>query len=170
MSSRNKLLPAFILASAVGMTAYAAGTATATSDGNFISHDGHRRFPGRSHHPGGSYAGLLHQLNLSSDQEVKIKGIFAQARPQFQTLRTTQRATRDKLAGSLPTDPAYAALLTSAQRGAASEETLRAQTWGLVLQELTPAQLGQIPALLAAKHEAWAARNAATNAPTNGQP
>jgi len=165
MSIRDKILPTFILATAVGMTAYAAGTVTSSTaisgGGPSGAHGWHH---GRGHGPEGSYFGLLHQLNLTSDQRTKIKAVFAQAKPQFEALRTTQRATHDRLAGTLPTDPAYAALLASAQNGAQSEETLRAQTWGLVLQELTPAQLAQIPGLLSAREEAWAARKAAWQA------
>ena len=160
MKNRIRLLPAFILASAVGMTAYAAGTVTATNDGNVSNGTPRWRHAGGLHGDG-NYVGLLHQLNLSSDQEAKIKGIFAQAKPQLQAIRTAQRSTRDALAGTLPTDPAYAALLASAQSGVQSEEALRAQTWGLILQELTPVQVGQIPGLLAARRQAWAARKAA---------
>jgi Spy/CpxP family protein refolding chaperone len=155
MTVHRLILPSIVLLSAASIAAYAASPSTATTDVNppAAGHEWHR-----GHRHGGTYGGLLHQLNLLDDQKTKIKAIFVQARPQFEALRTAQRSARDQLASTLPTDSAYPALLASVQSAAQAQVSLKAQTWGLVLQELTKEQISQIPGIIAAREQAWAAR------------
>jgi len=164
MKLQSKILSTFVLLGAVGMTASAAVTTTGTGDAaaSPAGATEWRHAPGWHH--GGAHGGILHQLNLTADQLTKIKAIFAAERSQMQSLRSTQRSTQDRLASTLPTDSGYAALLASAQSTAQSEETLRVQTWGLVLQELTSTQLAQIPGIISAREQAWAAKKAAWQA------
>lgn len=103
---------------------------------------------------------LLGQLNLTANQQAQVTSITAQAKPRFVALRTANRTTRQQLASTPPTDPAYAGLLTTAKANAADSIQLRSDIWGQVYAVLTPSQQAQIPDLIAARQQEWAARRA----------
>jgi Spy/CpxP family protein refolding chaperone len=105
-----------------------------------------------AHHcgPGGHFMHVLKQLDLSPEQETQIKGVIAAATPEFQELRTSMRLNHEALAAAAPTDPGYPALLASEKANAAKRidqmSALKMQIYAL----LTPAQLKQIPQIIAA--------------------
>ena len=101
---------------------------------------------------------LLGQLNLTANQEAQVTSIRAQAKPRFVALHADNRTTRQQLASTPPTDPAYAGLLATAKANAANAVQLRSDIWGQVYAVLTPSQQAQIPDLIAARQQERAAR------------
>ena len=135
MFTVRKVVPALCLAvSMSGLAVYAASTTPARR------HRGPR--PGRaplawasSRH---SWAWCLHKLNLTDAQKAQVKSIMAGEKSQFQALRTSSQTNHDALASTPPTDTAaYAALIATAQKNAATRIQLESETWTNVYNERT---------------------------------
>ena len=153
----RKLLLTLPLIALIGIAAQAADTAPATAGSNLAMPVGHRH----GHAAGGGMHAVLHQLNLSGEQQTQIQSIHARGKAQFESLRASSRANRNALAATPPTDPSYAQLLARAKDNAGSAIQLKSDLWAQVYAVLTPAQRAQIPALMAAAQEKRAARRAA---------
>ena len=154
MSTLRNLLPAVLLGTIVSVAAYAAtapaGSAPATAATGPQRWHGQRR---------GGFRHLLGKLDLTADQKAQIKSIYAQAKPQLESLRAGSRSTRELLSTTPPNDPGYAGLVATAQSHAAARVQLRSELWTQVYAILTPAQQAQIPGIAAAQQSERAARN-----------
>lgn len=148
-------LPLIALTTSLGGAALA-DTPAAPAAASPSTHAGHRG--GRHGH---GFEHLLHQLDLTADQQAQVQSIYAQARPRLQALHETGRATHEALEATAPTDPGYAALLVAAKSGATDRVQLESDLWTQIYAVLTPEQQARIPALLAAERAAHAARRAA---------
>ncbi|MGC1523821.1 MAG: Spy/CpxP family protein refolding chaperone [Steroidobacteraceae bacterium] len=148
MKSIRKLLPAMlaagaVLAGAAGMSAaIAADEATSPAPPAPGAHGWH-------HHRGPWH--LLGKLGLSAAQKEQIKGIFAAARPQMQSLRGEMQTNMQKLHQTLPTDPNYTTIASQVSQThgslAAQALTQRALVRAQVFKVLTPAQQAQLSTL-----------------------
>lgn len=116
---------------------------------------------------------VLHRLDLTPDQRTRVAAIMAQHRDEFEALRTGAKANRHALATTPPTDPAYPALVETAQTAAAKRIKLESETWAAVYSGvLTPGQQQAIPGIVAAveqeraaRESSWKARREAAAAP-----
>ena len=95
---------------------------------------------------------VLHKLNLTDAQKTQVKSIMASEKSQFQALRTSSQTNREALASTPPTDTAaYAALIATAQKNAATRIQLESETWSNVYSNvLTQTQRDAIPGIVAA--------------------
>jgi Spy/CpxP family protein refolding chaperone len=95
---------------------------------------------------------VLHKLNLTDAQKTQVKSILAGQKSQFQALRTSSQTNREALASTPPTDTAaYAALIATAQKNAATRIQLTSETWTNIYQNvLTKTQRDAIPGIVAA--------------------
>jgi Spy/CpxP family protein refolding chaperone len=137
------------------MAVYAA-TTTATPTGGRHWHGHHHGFMGL----------VLHKLDLTDAQKAQVKSIMAGQKSQFQALRTSSQTNRDALASTPPTDTAaYAALVATAQKNAATRVQLESETWSNIYSNvLTQTQRDTIPNIVAAakaQREQWQAEHAA---------
>jgi Spy/CpxP family protein refolding chaperone len=130
-----------------GLAAYAATTAPPPAaegpgPGGHHWHGHHHGFMGM----------VLHKLNLTDAQKAQVKSIMAGEKSQFQALRTSSQTNREALASTPPTDTAaYAALIATAQKNAATRIQLAGETWSNVYSNvLTQAQREAIPGIVAA--------------------
>jgi Spy/CpxP family protein refolding chaperone len=120
-----------------------------------------------AHHSHGAMHRLLRHLDLSADQQARVKAIHESLKPRAEALHSAARRDRDALATTPPTDPAYAALLEQSKADAAQAIQMRGDAWTQVYGVLTPEQRAKVPALLAAAHQkreerrqAWGSRDA----------
>ena len=170
MNTFRRVFPAVILATALGVTAYveAATSGTPNDTTNSVTNGapsgpgGHAWRGGHGGHD--SFHQVLRQLNLSADQMTQIKSIYAQAKPQWQSMSTAGRSTDELLATTAPTDPNYATALATAKANAVSRVQLASDLRSQIYAVLTPAQQAQIPGILAAEKSARDARKAAWQA------
>ncbi|MBS0394711.1 MAG: Spy/CpxP family protein refolding chaperone [Proteobacteria bacterium] len=152
MRNARRLWPVLLIGLALAGVASADAPTAGTSPPVPASQLRHR---GPLHH-------LLRRLNLSTEQQAQVRSIYAQTRPQLQTLLESSRATRAALATTAPTDhPAYDALLATAKSDAAGLVQLRSDLWSQIYAVLTPAQQAAIPGLVAEERAAREARRAA---------
>jgi protein CpxP len=163
VSKLRSIIPVLSLAAAVGGAfAYANAATPAASDTTIGA--AANPWAGKRHHGHSEFRHVLHQLNLTADQQTQIRSVFAQAKPQLQTLAANIRQNRDALAATAPTDPAYPNLLATANANAAARiqaaNNIKTQIYAI----LTPAQVAQIPGIVAADQAARAARIAAWRA------
>jgi Spy/CpxP family protein refolding chaperone len=95
---------------------------------------------------------LLHKLNLTDAQKAQVKTIMTGEKSQFQALRTSSQTNHEALASTPPTDAsAYAALIATAQKNAATRIQLQSETWSSVYSSvLTQTQREAIPGIVAA--------------------
>jgi Spy/CpxP family protein refolding chaperone len=107
---------------------------------------------------------VLRQLNLTPEQQIQIKAIFTQARPQMQALRTSLRSNHEALTATSPNDPSYPALLAAEKANGITRIQAASDLKTQIYAVLTPAQQAQIPAILAADRAARDARIAARRA------
>jgi periplasmic protein CpxP/Spy len=145
MFTVRKVVPALCLAvSMSGLAVYAASTTPAPTPGPGAQH-------WRGHHHGG-FMRVLHKLNLTDAQKTQVKSIMAGEKTQFEALRTSSQTNRDALASTAPTDTAaYAALIATAQKNAATRIQLMGETWTNIYQNvLTQTQRDAIPGIVAA--------------------
>jgi Spy/CpxP family protein refolding chaperone len=145
MFTARKLVPALCLAvSLSGLAVYAATTTPSAAPGP----DG-RHWHGHHH---GFMGMVLHQLNLTDAQKTQVKSIMAGEKTQFQALRTSSQTNHEALAETPPTDTsAYAALVATAQKNAATRIQLESETWANVYANvLTQTQRDAIPGIVAA--------------------
>jgi len=116
-------------------------------------HDG-----GPHHHHGGELGHVLHQLDLTPDQQGKVTTILAQSRIDIKALHGKMGDNRYELAATSPSDPGYPALLANAKANAAAwiqhESDVRKQIYAV----LTPQQQARIPQIVAADRAAHEAR------------
>jgi len=159
MFTARKIVPALCLAvSMSGLAVYAATTTPATTGTGFGGHHWH------GHHHG--FMGLvLHQLNLTDAQKAQVKSIRTSEQSQFEALRTSAQTNHEALASTPPTDTAaYAALIATAQKNAATRIQLESETWTSVYSTvLTQTQRDAIPGIVAAaqaKRAQWQAEHA----------
>jgi protein CpxP len=155
---------AFCLAAGlIGAAAYADTAAPATPSGTADGQGSHRWHAG--HQRGSSeFRRVLRQLNLTPEQQIQIKAIFTQARPQMQALRTSLRSNHEALAAASPNDPNYPALLATEKMNGITRIQAASDLKTQIYAVLTPAQQAQIPAILAADRAASDARIAARRA------
>jgi Spy/CpxP family protein refolding chaperone len=161
MFTVRKVVPALCLAvSMSGLAVYAASTTPPTST-EAPGPGGHHW---RGHHHG--FMGMvMHKLNLTDAQKTQLKSIMAGEKSQFQALRTSSQTNHEALASTPPTDTAaYAALVATAQKNAATRIQLESEAWLNVYSNvLTQTQRDAIPGIVAAakaKREQWQAEHA----------
>jgi Spy/CpxP family protein refolding chaperone len=148
MFTARKVVPALCLAvSMSGLAVYAAtpmpsSTEAPAAGGQWHGHRHHHGFMGM----------LLHKLNLSDAQKTQVKSIMMSERGQFQALRASAQTNHEALASTPPTDTAaYAALIATAQKNAATRIQLRSETWSNVYTNvLNQTQRDAIPGIVAA--------------------
>jgi len=170
IAMRKKLLPAMLIAGTFGLTSLAQAVPGDSAPGEEHSwhegrpgHDQEHRHWQRGHRRGqrGGEHKLLAALGLSAAQKAQIKSIHEKAHSQMETLESTSRANREKMAGLSPKDPAFASAVQAAKANAAARIQLHADLWTQTYAVLTPAQQGMIPVLLTAAKNERAAREAA---------
>jgi periplasmic protein CpxP/Spy len=147
MFTVRKVVPALCLAvSMSALAVYAADTTPPPAQG-----PGGHHWHGHHHHHGGFF-GVLHKLNLTEAQKTQVKSILAGQKSQFQALRTSAQTNHEALANTPPTETAaYAALVATAQKNAATRIQLTSETWTNIYQNvLTQTQRDAIPGLVAA--------------------
>jgi periplasmic protein CpxP/Spy len=153
MTTLRQIVPGLVLALSVCVGARADTPATDAPAAPHGWHGGHRH---------GAFNHMLAELNLSPDQRAQVQSILAQAKPQFQALTASSRASREALATTAPTDhPAYDTLLATSKANAASRIQLRSDVWAQIYAVLTPAQQAEIPDIVAAEKAARDARRVA---------
>jgi protein CpxP len=148
MFTVRKVVPALCLAvSMSGLAVYAATTtpppaAEGPGPGGHHWHGHHHGFMGM----------VLHKLNLTDAQKTQVKSIMASEKSQFQALRASSQTNREALASTPPTDAAaYAALIATAQKNAATRIQLASETWSNIYSNvLTQTQREAIPGIVAA--------------------
>jgi Spy/CpxP family protein refolding chaperone len=115
---------------------------------------------------------VLHKLNLTAAQKTQVKSIMAAEKSQFQALRTSSQTNHEALASTPPTDTAaYAALIATAQKNAATRIQLQSETWSNVYSNvLSQTQRDAIPGIVAAakaqreqRMEEWKAEHAGSS-------
>jgi periplasmic protein CpxP/Spy len=148
MFTVRKIVPALCLAvSLSGVAVYAATTTSPSTEAPG---------PGRANHWHGHHHGfmglVLHKLNLTDAQKAQVKSIMTSEKSQFQALRTSSQTNREALASTPPTDTAaYAALVATAQKNAATRIQLESETWSNVYSSvLTQTQRDAVPGIVAA--------------------
>jgi periplasmic protein CpxP/Spy len=165
MNALRQFVPGLALALCVGGAAYADTPATDAAQAPAATAGQGWRGGARQ----GGFRQVLAKLNLNADQQVQIKSILAQSKPQFRALMASNRANREALATTAPTEhPAYDSLLATSKANAASGIQLRSDVWAQIHAVLTPAQQAQIPGIVAAQKAARDARRAAWQS-THGQ-
>jgi periplasmic protein CpxP/Spy len=147
----------------IGTVAYA-DTATPTAPGGTANGPGSHRWRGGHQRGSSEFRRVLRQLNLTPDQQIQIKAIFTQARPQMQALHTSLRSNHEALAATSPNDPNYPALLATEKMNGSTRIQATSDLKTQIYAVLTPAQQAQIPAILAADRAARDARIAARRA------
>jgi len=98
------------------------------------------------HGPGAHFMHVLKQLNLSAEQQTQIKSIFASAHSQFKEMGASMRSNHEALEATAPTNAAKRIEQMSA---------VKTQIYAV----LTPAQIKQIPAVIAADKAKWQQRH-----------
>ena len=148
MFTVRKVVPALCLAvSMSGLAVYAATTtpppaAEGPGPGGHHWHGHHHGFMGM----------VLLKLNQTDAQKTQVKSIMASEKSQFQALRASSQTNREALASTPPTDAAaYAALIATAQKNAATRIQLASETWSNIYSNvLTQTQREAIPGIVAA--------------------
>ncbi len=107
----------------------------------------------------------LDQLDLTAEQSAQVQAIFDEARPQMHAVRQSERASREQLETTPPTDPGYAGLVATAKANAAEKIQLMSDLWVQVYGKLTPDQRTRIPGIVAAQRADRDSRG-----PGRGQP
>ena len=145
MFTVRKVVPALCLAvSMSGLAVYAADTTPPSTEAP-AGHHWHG-----PHH--GGFMRILHKLNLTDAQKTQVKSIMTSEKSKFEALRTSSQTNREALATTPPTDTAaYAALIATAQKNAATRIQLMSETWTNIYQNvLTQTQRDAIPGIVAA--------------------
>lgn len=166
MTSRLKssLIAACAALTIAGGMAYA-GTAT---DGATIHKDGGQKH-GRMHRHGGHEGlshgdlpmmGTLRQLDLTAEQKQSVRAVFENNAPQRKALHDRQRSNREALAGTMPDDPGYPALIAEKKQLAAEAIQQASDTQTQVFALLTAEQKAKIPQILAERKARWEQRRA----------
>jgi protein CpxP len=148
MFTVRKVVPALCLAvSMSALAVYAADTTPPPAPGA-----GGHHWHGHHHHHGGFMGMVLHKLNLTDSQKTQVKSIMAGEKSQFEALRSSSRTNREALASTPPSETAaYAALIATAQKNAATRIQLMGETWSNVYQNvLTQPQRDAVPGIVAA--------------------
>jgi Spy/CpxP family protein refolding chaperone len=161
--TRTILIASLATAGLAGFAAQAATTTDATPTAS-----GTQAWHGRHH--GGHFMHVLKQLNLTAEQQTQIHGILAAAKTQFQSLRSSSQSTNETMGAMSPTDSGYPALLATAKANAAKRLEQMSAVKTQIYSVLTPAQIGQIPQIMAADKAKWQQRrqNPASSASTPG--
>jgi periplasmic protein CpxP/Spy len=158
MFTARKIIPALCLAvSMSGLAVYAATTTPATAGHGYGGHH-----HGQHH---GFMGFVLHKLNLTDAQKAQLKSLRASEKSQFEALRASSQTNHEALASTPPTDAsAYAALIATAQKNAATRIQLESETWSNVYSNvLTQTQRDAIPGIVAAakaRRAEWQAEHA----------
>ncbi|HSY08672.1 MAG TPA: Spy/CpxP family protein refolding chaperone [Steroidobacteraceae bacterium] len=152
--NRTRAIVVATLAAAAlaGLAVHAADSADATPQASGAHHWHH-------HGPGARFMHVLKQLNLTPEQQTQIKGIFASAKSQFRELGASMRSNREALAAAAPTDAGYPALLAAEKANAAKRIDQMSAVKTQIYAVLTPAQIKQIPQILAADKAKWQQRH-----------
>jgi len=155
---RTILIATLAIAGLVRFAVQAATTTDATTPAP-ATHDWH------GHHHG-HFMHVLKQLNLTAEQQTQIKGIMASAKTQFQSLRSSVRSNHEAMESTAPTDAGYPALLATAKANAAKQLEQMSSVKTQIYAVLTPAQIAQIPQIMAADKAKWQQRHQ-NGAPAN---
>ncbi|HEY4872800.1 MAG TPA: Spy/CpxP family protein refolding chaperone [Steroidobacteraceae bacterium] len=102
---------------------------------------------------------VLKQLNLSAEQQTQIKSIFASAHSQFKEMGASMRSNHEALEATAPTDAGYPALLATEKANAAKRIEQMSAVKTQIYAVLTPAQIKQIPTVIAADKARWQQRH-----------
>lgn len=94
------------------------------------------------------YAPVLAALELTPDQQARVRQIEDDSRARADALTAAEQATRAALLATPPTEPGYAILLADAQSQAASRLQLSSDAWSQIYAVLTPSQRARVPALV----------------------
>ena len=105
------------------------------------------------HRSGAPLQALLRHLDLSADQQARVKSIHDTVKPRVDALRETTAHNRDALATTPPTDPSYASLVEQSKANAAAAIQLRSDAWSQIYAVLTHEQRAKVPALVAAARD-----------------
>ena len=111
------------------------------------------------HGPGAHFMHVLKQLNLSAEQQTQIKSIFASAHSQFKEMGASMRSNHEALEATAPTDAGYPALLATEKANAAKRIEQMSAVKTQIYAVLTPAQIKQIPTVIAADKARWQQRH-----------
>ena len=111
------------------------------------------------HGPGAHFMHVLKQLNLTPEQQTQIKSIFASAKSQFKELGQSIRSNHEALETSAPTDAGYPALLATEKANAAKRIEQMSAVKTQIYAVLTPAQIKEIPSIIAADKAKWQQRH-----------
>jgi Spy/CpxP family protein refolding chaperone len=118
----------------------------------------HQHGPQRQ--PGGperSFIEILHKLDLSADQQEKIRSVLGNAHAQWRS--ESGRDLADLPALGNPGDPQHAAAVAAAKARAAERIALWSDAEQQVYTLLTPAQQARLPQLLTELQKEIAARH-----------
>ena len=161
MNSLRYALPALGLGLTLASAGAYADTTTATAPAATTNSSPGQHWGGGHRHGRGGFAHVLKKLNLTPEQQTQVKAIFAQAKPQFRSLHDSSRQNREALAVTAPTDPKYPALLATQKANAATAIQQGSDIKAQIYAVLSPGQVQQIPAIIAADKAAREARMAA---------
>jgi periplasmic protein CpxP/Spy len=156
---RTILVATLAIAGLAGFAVHAATTTDATTPAAAT-----QSWHGHHHH--GHFMHVLKQLNLTAEQQTQIKGIMASAKTQFQSLRSSVRSNHEAMESTAPTDAGYPALLATAKANAAKQLEQMSSVKTQIYAVLTPAQIAQIPQIMAADKAKWQQRHQ-NGAPAN---
>jgi Spy/CpxP family protein refolding chaperone len=158
MITLRHVVPALCLATGLSALSVYAATSMPTAaptDADGAHHWRHGRHGGAL----SAMGYVLHKLDLTAEQKVKLKTIFAGEKSQFEALRASALSNRQALAATPPTDSGYPALIRTAQTNAATRITLMSETWKQIYENvLTQSQQQQIPGIVAAAQAARQSR------------
>ncbi len=147
MFTARKVVPALLLAvSMSGLAVYSASATPTSAEG---PGPGGHHWPGHHH---GFMGMVLHKLNLTDAQRAQVKSIMEGEKSRWEALRTESQTNHDALASTPPSDTAaYAALVATAQKNAATRIQLESESWSNVYSSvLTQTQRDAIPGIVAA--------------------
>lgn len=128
-----------LLSGIASVAVIAADLPSGEGDGGGFGHHGRHGMRG-----GHMMKHMLQSLDLSADQQATVRGIFAQARPEFEALGDARRENRSRLMNTSPNDPDYDAVVNEVSQASADLAQrmveLTSQVRRDVYQVLTPEQ------------------------------
>lgn len=155
----NKLRTSILAACAALTIAGGMAYAGAGADGKDASpRHGHHMHRHAGLHGGMPLMGTLRQLDLTDEQKQSVRSVLASTKQQREALRDQQRSNRTALAGTMPDDPGYPALIATRKKLAADAIQQSSDTQTQIYALLTAEQKAQIPQLLAERKARWEER------------
>ncbi len=159
MIARPRILTALCVAAGLaGAPAFAAETATPADTSTTAGPAGGHAWQGGHWRHHGEFHRVLHQLNLTPEQKTQIKSIFAQAKTDYGSRGAAARSNHEALTAMSPSDAGYPTLLATEKTNAAARVQAMSDIKAQIYAVLTPAQLAQIPTIIATDKAARDAR------------